>query len=1178
MLCAFALLMATVSSHSQLINTGEVNGTAPSGAVTPQSSTSTVPVAAVTPSIELKKSVVLGDQNGDAHAQIGETLIYSFTVKNTGNVTLKNITISDPSVTVAGGTLASLAPGVTDTTTFTATYTLTATDILAGGHSNQATTAATSAVTGSAVGGITDTSDSTNPVDETGGGSDPTTIAFTDAPIVAVDDASASVNGASGSAIVVNAYNNDTLNVGFVTVDLTKIVGTVTTPATPIGGGPVPVLDVATGIVSVPAGTPAGTYTIDYKICEVLNPTNCDPARITVIVGAALIVADADSVTGVDGATGGADVLDALNGDTLNGSPATVGPIGTVNMAVTTPAVSIGGGPVPSLDPTTGRVSVPAGTPTGLYTITYEICEKLNPLNCASNSITVGVGAALMVAVDDAPASVNGASGSASVVNAYANDTINTALVTVDLSRIVGTVTTPATPIGGGPVPVLDVATGIVSVAAGTPAGTYTIDYKICEVLNPANCDPAKITVLVGMAPIVADADAVSGVNGQTGGADVVDALLGDTLNGVQATLGAGGTVTMLVTVPAVSIGGGPVPALDPLTGKVSVPAGTPAGTYTISYQICEVLNPANCATAAVTVGVIAYPNSISGVVFDDNNSNGVLDPADTRIGGYTVNLIKNGLIVDTVIASADGSYQFISVLPGSGYTIAAVDPATNRVVTGAGSFSVTPGSNIANINLPIDPSGVVYDSVTRLPIAGAVLTMTTAAGVPLPIACFASPAQQSQVTLADGQYRFDIIAGADPLCPIGRTEYRLAVTSPSGYLSPPSTTIAPLAGALNASVCPIDGVPGGSCSVQPQDTPPTGVLATSYYFAFSLAAGDPNIVHNHIPLDPIVIVPGGVTVAKTAQSKIGERGGVMTYTIIATNNSSVSTAALNVIDNMPAGFTLVTDSATLDGVAITPLVNGRSISFPNVTIPATSHVTIVLQLRIPVTAAPGDYDNFAIAVDASTGIQIGTSGKATIRVKAEAVFDCSDIIGKVFDDKNSNGYQDKGELGIPGVRLVTVRGELITTDKNGQYHVPCAMLPDQNIGSNFILKLDTRTLPTGYRITTENPRTVRVTAGKVTKLNFGATIGRVVRLDVRNDAFVDGQIQLKPEWESGLNDLIKVLGEQPSVLRVTYTSAGESTALAKQRVANIKTIIESKWNRSGWDYRLPIEVELVNR
>ncbi len=56
------------------------------------------------------------------------------------------------------------------------------------------------------------------------------------------------------------------------------------TPATPINGGPVPLVDPLTGTVSVPVGTPAGVYTITYRICEELNPSNCDQALVTVVV------------------------------------------------------------------------------------------------------------------------------------------------------------------------------------------------------------------------------------------------------------------------------------------------------------------------------------------------------------------------------------------------------------------------------------------------------------------------------------------------------------------------------------------------------------------------------------------------------------------------------------------------------------------------------------------------------------------------------------------------------------------------------------------------------------------------------------------------------------------------------------------------------------------------------
>ena len=58
--------------------------------------------------------------------------------------------------------------------------------------------------------------------------------------------------------------------------------------------------------------------------------------------------------------------------------------------------------------------------------------------------------------------------------------------------------------------------------------------------LNPANCDTADVIINVNAGNIAADADSVSGVNGLTGAADVLDVLPGDTLNGDPAALAAG--------------------------------------------------------------------------------------------------------------------------------------------------------------------------------------------------------------------------------------------------------------------------------------------------------------------------------------------------------------------------------------------------------------------------------------------------------------------------------------------------------------------------------------------------------------------------------------------------------------------------------------------------------------
>lgn len=67
-------------------------------------------------------------------------LICTFEVTNTGNVVLVNIVVNDPKpgLVMSGGPIL-LRVGETDTTTFTATYTLTAADIQAGSVTNQAT-------------------------------------------------------------------------------------------------------------------------------------------------------------------------------------------------------------------------------------------------------------------------------------------------------------------------------------------------------------------------------------------------------------------------------------------------------------------------------------------------------------------------------------------------------------------------------------------------------------------------------------------------------------------------------------------------------------------------------------------------------------------------------------------------------------------------------------------------------------------------------------------------------------------------------------------------------------------------------------------------------------------------------------------------------------------------------
>jgi large repetitive protein len=90
--------------------------------------------------IELLKVAQSVDGNGNGYSDIGDYINYFFAVKNVGSVTLTNVTVKDNKATVVGGPIAVLAPGESDTKTFTAKYMLTDADITAGKVENSAIT------------------------------------------------------------------------------------------------------------------------------------------------------------------------------------------------------------------------------------------------------------------------------------------------------------------------------------------------------------------------------------------------------------------------------------------------------------------------------------------------------------------------------------------------------------------------------------------------------------------------------------------------------------------------------------------------------------------------------------------------------------------------------------------------------------------------------------------------------------------------------------------------------------------------------------------------------------------------------------------------------------------------------------------------------------------------------
>lgn len=589
----------------------------------------------------------------------------------------------------------------------------------------------------------------------------------------------------------------------------------------------------------------------------------------------------------------------------------------------------------------------------------------------------------------------------------------------------------------------------------------------------------------------------------------------------------------------------------------------------------------------------------LSGRVWLDKDHDRALDPEEPVRSGWIVELLLNNTLVATTTTGQDGSYNFTGLAPGTGYELRFRNPENNVVFggvrtneTGApitdgvmspsnpgGAYASTglltgltlqPGANISQQSLPLDPSGVVYDSVRRTVVPGAVVRITGPAGFDPALHLVGGSANVAQTTGENGMYQFLLM----PNAPAG--VYTLSVTPPGGTYNPvqPSSIIPPCDGPLNVGRTPDPLLVSSYNSAPPTSAVracTTGGDTTAYFLSFTLTPGvSANVVNNNIPIDPIL--EGAIEVTKTTPMTNVSRGGLVPYTITARNTLAGAITGITITDRVPAGFRYRKGSATIDGQAVEPQEAGRMLNWPNQSFKAAEEKTIQLILVVGSGVGEGEHVNQAFAVNAAVGAVVSNVADATVRLVPDPDFDCTDILGKVFDDRNMNGTQDDGEPGLPGVRLATARGLLITTDAQGRYHITCPMIPNEDRGSNFILKLDTRTLPTGYRMTTVNPETVRLTRGKFAKLNFGAALTRVVRLDVNGDAF-EGE-RISTAFTERLNGLVATLAEKPSVLRVAYGARGENADLIRRRLSALRTAIEERWKERKDRYRLVIEEE----
>ncbi|WP_166638477.1 gliding motility-associated C-terminal domain-containing protein, partial [Flavobacterium sp. 245] len=487
-------------------------------------------------------------------------------------------------------------------------------------------------------------------------------------PVIdAVSETTASINSNIGGTTI-SLTANDTLNGTPVTVGTgAGQVGFTLVSTLPSG-----LTLNADKTITVAPGTASGNYEVEYTICDNDHALNCDTVKSYVQVNGDVLVANADNPASVTASNQPQTIITVVDNDTRNGQPLTAS---EVKITTTVPNAS----GYLTLDPSTGIVSLGANAPAGIYTLTYSICDKTNTSNCSTASVSLTVNAPIVIPVIDAvtetTASINSNIGG-TTISLTANDTLNGTPVTVGTGAgQVGFTLVSTLPAG-----LTLNADKTITVAPGTASGNYELEYTICDNDHAFNCDTVKSYVQVTGDVLVANADNPASVTVSNQPQTIITVVDNDTRNGQPLTASE---VKITTTVPDAS----GYLTLDPSTGIVTLGANAPAGTYTLTYSICDKTNASNCSTATVSLTVNA---SVVIPVIDAVTE--TTASINSNIGGTTISLTANDMLNGTLVTVGTGAGQvgftLVSTLP-AGLTLNADKTITVAPGTASGNYEV---------------------------------------------------------------------------------------------------------------------------------------------------------------------------------------------------------------------------------------------------------------------------------------------------------------------------------------------------------------------------------------------------------------------------------------------------------------------------------------------------------
>ena len=379
-----------------------------------------------------------------------------------------------------------------------------------------------------------------------------------------------------------------------------------------------------------PATDRVGTFYYWVEVTSDCGAVKSDVAEIKVVEGAPTIEANDDPDTTV---RRGQEVA-VLGNDKVNGNPATPA---DVDITIS----NDGGLTRVGVNPATGKIMIPNDAAPATYEITYKICVKNQPTICdeAKVKITVEVPTLSLKAVDDDFGKIPNAVDYTTVATVFSSGVDTMEGVVGNLSPERDVVLTP----GAQPHENITMnPNGSITVKRGTPKGTYTYEYTICQKDVPTNCDKAKVSFEVIEAHIFAKDDGVWEVG--TEGALTPSILNNDILGERVGIAPSEVTITKTNGKPVID----DTKMVMNEDGRISVKKGIAEGTYTYYYTITEKANTANTSSASVTIRVVSF--SAQDDEFNITNDKTKEFKTESVLKNDELNKKKNPSPVDDVI------------------------------------------------------------------------------------------------------------------------------------------------------------------------------------------------------------------------------------------------------------------------------------------------------------------------------------------------------------------------------------------------------------------------------------------------------------------------------------------------------------------------------------------------